>query len=647
MILRTRLLISFSFISLLIVLIFGTVAYRITTESTHNNETRVILSYAKSKANELRSILGNLKPTEQSPFILSDNGNSLNYYIVLNSSNDLVAHSPFNNDITEFLNRFGMQKRTKKKPSGALTLNDQKYLWGMAEIPETGNSLILMHQVNDQAALKKIVSVRLIITGAIVFWVAIWGALIVSSIISKRIRKKNAELLHQSLHDSLTELPNRTLLIERLQQAVNYCRQEGKTLALITLSLSRVKEINDTLGHKSGDILLRKIAPRLQDTLCEPDTIARLSGGEFAILLSNIKLENLTVVANKIITAFEAPFTIGALDIQTGVTLGIAIFPDHSHEPDILSRLSEVALHQAKEKGREFIVYTQDSDPHTIDRLTLMAELRYAIEYNGLDLYYQPQIDIASKQVVGVEALVRWHHRERGFIPPDEFIPKAEQVGLIKPLTTWVLEEAIQQLKLWNKQGINLQIAINISQRSLPGRQLATQISDLLDRINIRSCHLELEITESAIMTETESSLTTMHDLKELGVGLSIDDFGTGFSSLSYLKELPIDTLKIDKSFVMSMLSNNDDAVIVRSIIELAHNMGRAVVAEGVESLEMLEKLELLQCDIAQGYYMAKPMPAHELEKWLSESEWGKNGIIDMEQQCDKRLQNKMRKTAS
>jgi len=443
--------------------------------------------------------------------------------------------------------------------------------------------------------------------------------------------RRQAEETIQRLayYDLLTGLPNRNLLHDRLQQAVVTGQRENKLVAFLLLDLDRFKEINDTIGHQNGDLLLQQVGMRLRNAVWEPDVVARLGGDEFAVLLPKIAAaEHVSIVANKILKALEAPFALEGLSVDVGASIGIALFPEHGEDADLLIQRADVAMYAAKAAGSNYAVYAAKQDRYSPRSLTLIGELRHAIEYEELVLHYQPKVDLKTGRVIGVEALVRWQHPKHGPVPPDQFIPLAERTGLIKPLTQWVLKEVHRQWSEWHRTGLNLPIAVNLSMRNLQDPQLPDQIAEML-RISIGAPDwLELEITESVIMADPTHTMETFMRLDKIGVRLSIDDFGTGYSSLSYLKKLPVDEIKIDKSFVMDMGSNEDDAVIVLSIINLAHNLSLKVVAEGVESQEISEQLAAFGCDAAQGYHMARPMPVTELVGWLKESPWGLKGAL-------------------
>ncbi|MBI3995518.1 MAG: EAL domain-containing protein [Nitrospirae bacterium] len=432
-----------------------------------------------------------------------------------------------------------------------------------------------------------------------------------------------AALEYQALHDLLTDLPNRTLVLDRLKQAVHAASRENKPLALLIMDLDRFKDVNDALGHHHGDLLLKQVGPRVLTALRESDTIARLGGDEFAVLLPATDIDGATVAARKIHEALDRPFVIEGFFLEVGASIGIAVFPEHGEDTDMLMRRADVAMYTAKQSGSGFAVYISEHDRHSPRRLALMGDLRHAVERKELVLHYQPKIDLRARRVVGVEALVRWNHPHHGTIEPDQFISLAEHTGVIKPLTLWVLGEAIRQYLAWREAGITISIAVNLSTRNLQDLQLPEQIDEMLHAHGIRPDWLEMEITESAIMADPARAMEILTRVKTMGIRFSIDDFGAGYSSLSYLRRLPVAAVKVDKSFVIGMDANEDDALIVRSTIDLAHNLGLKVVAEGVESPSVLDRLIAMGCDAAQGHYMSRPLPAADLTRWLAESPWG------------------------
>lgn len=432
-------------------------------------------------------------------------------------------------------------------------------------------------------------------------------------------KAQQAELEHQALHDALTGLPNRSLLVDRLNFGLRTAQRDRTSLALLLLDLNRFKDINDTLGHQVGDQVLREVAARMTMPLRETDTVARLGGDEFAVLLPVVTdLERAREVAARVLEALSQPFEVGELSLDVGASIGIALYPIHAEDGSRLLQCADVAMYVAKQNNSHVALYDACKDHNSVRHLTLTGELRRAIERNELALYYQPKIDLRTQRVCGVEALARWHHPTHGFIPPNEFVAQAEHTGLIQPLTLWAFNTALSQLAEWRGAGFDFDMAVNLSPRNLHEERLPDLLCDLLQRWDVSPDHLTLEITESAILLDPERSLEVVSRLDAIGLHLAIDDFGTGYSSLAQLKRLPVNELKIDQSFIMQMTEDENDLAIVRSTIELAHNLGLKVVAEGVESEEILKRLQGLECDIGQGYFIAHPLPAADLANWLA-----------------------------
>ena len=437
---------------------------------------------------------------------------------------------------------------------------------------------------------------------------------------SKTLRHQAELNEHQALHDSLTDLPNRTLFHDRVRQALASARRDHVPAAVMIMDLDRFKEVNDTLGHASGDELLKQVGLRLSESLRESDTVARLGGDEFGVLLPKVlDAEAAVAVARKLRTTLEEPFTIHGLALQMEASIGIALYPDHGDDVQSLLQRADVAMYVAKEHPAGCEVYTRERDGYSPDRLTLLTELRRAIDRGELLLHYQPKANLRTGEILGVEALVRWQHPERGMIPPDEFIPAAQKTGVIGPLTMFVLDEALRQCRTWTLQGLDLCVAVNLSTRNLLDLHLPEAIAELLARWEVPAGLLELEITESTILADPVRAMQILSRLDEMGVRLSIDDFGTGYSSLAYLKRLPVGELKIDKSFILGMDENENDEVIVRSTIDLGRNLGLRVVAEGVESPQAWSRLAQLGCNVAQGYFLSRPVPAEDLTQWLAD----------------------------
>ena len=434
-------------------------------------------------------------------------------------------------------------------------------------------------------------------------------------------RTKEKERFNQLVsYDSLTNLPNRELFVDRLDQAIGQARRKKETGAVLALDLDHFKRINDTLGHPIGDQLIKAVSVRLLKTLFDSDTVTRISGGTFIILLPRImKTGHAENVANKLLMAFKSPFLVNEHELFTSCSIGIALFPNDGETSDILIKNADAAMHISKERGKDrFQLYSSAIANNSFERLVLENSLRRALERNEFRLYYQPQLDLRTGKSIGVEALIRWQHPDLGFIPPMEFIPIAEETGLIHSIGEWVLKTACEQKKIWDQQGFKyLRVSVNLSARQFHYANLVDMIGDVIKRTGIDAQDLDLELTESTIMEHLEETTETLRKLKEMGTHISIDDFGTGYSSLMYLKTFPIDTIKIDKSFVKDMTTDSDDQAITQAIISMAHSLKLDVVAEGVETKEQLELLRSQNCDIIQGYLFSRPVPADDIPSLL------------------------------
>ncbi len=424
-------------------------------------------------------------------------------------------------------------------------------------------------------------------------------------------------LEHQALHDTLTDLPNRTLLLDRLQQALLAARRGGQTLALVLIDLDRFKDVNDTFGHHYGDLLLRQVVRHLRRVLRESDTVARLGGDEFAILLPEVDRSGVAAAAKKLLAVLDGPFEADGHSLDVGASIGIAVHPEHGHDANALLQRADIAMYRAKGAGLGFAIYDPQRDPHSPDRLELIRELKRSIDEDELVLHYQPKAELKTGCTEHFEALVRWQHPRRGLMAPDEFLALAEHAGLIMPLSLWVLDAALRQVHDWQSVGLDISVAVNFSARTLHDGQLADSVERLLARWKVPARCLEVEITESALVEEPAGALNTLGRLSALGICISIDDFGTGYSSLSYLTRLPAHQIKIDRSFVTDMARNDESACIVRSVIDLGHNLSLEVVAEGVEDQVTWDMLTEMGCDVAQGFHLSRPLTAAEVLPWL------------------------------
>jgi diguanylate cyclase (GGDEF)-like protein len=436
---------------------------------------------------------------------------------------------------------------------------------------------------------------------------------------TNELAAKQAENEHQALHDSLTGLPNRMLFQQRLAAAIDDARERDGRIAVMLMDLDHFKEVNDTLGHHFGDQLLKEIGPRLSTVLRDGDMMARLGGDEFGVLLPDLPEDEVAFsIARRLLEELQEPVSVEGLALDVSGSLGIAIFPTQSRDAESLLRRADVAMYAAKEAGGGYEVYTPEMDQHNPSRLTLVSQVRPAIERGEFEMYYQPKVRLSDGRVAGAEALIRWNHPERGMVSPDEFIPLVEKTVLLSPLTTYVMEHVMRQWRVWADEGTPIPIAINLSPRSLLDRQLPDQVAALLERFAMPPAYLRLELTESFLMADSGRSNAVLHELARTGLSLSIDDFGTGYSSLSHLKALPIDEIKVDRSFVMDMNEDGNDYMIVRATVDLGKNLGLRVVAEGVEDRETFDRLGDFGCDEAQGYYISRPMPLDEFGRWLS-----------------------------
>jgi diguanylate cyclase (GGDEF)-like protein len=431
------------------------------------------------------------------------------------------------------------------------------------------------------------------------------------------IHERERRILRLAYEDTLTSLPNRLQFGATLQTAIVDAAAQGAPLAILLLDLNRFKLVNDALGHGVGDHVLQQVALRLRNTVGAAVHIARLGGDEFAILLEGSGEDEAVGVARKIVMALEDPIDYEGQPVDVGASIGIARFPEHGRTAETLMRNADIAMYEAKSARADHALFDPSRDSSQQLHLSLIGELRLALERDELDLYYQPKLAIGSACVVAAEALVRWHHPQRGFVPPGQFIPFAESTGYIRAISTWVLERAIRQAGEWRRAGHNLQISINLSTKDLLNRELPDMLSAALARHAVPAAAICLEITESGFMEDPDHVLKVLNRLSNLGVSLSIDDYGTGYSSLTYLMRLPVSELKIDRSFIGKLGSDQALETIVRSTVDLGHRLGLKVVAEGVEDPESLDVLAALGCDSVQGYLISPPLPAADFEIWL------------------------------
>ena len=437
----------------------------------------------------------------------------------------------------------------------------------------------------------------------------------------KQIINRQQELEFHALHDDLTGLANRGLLKERLEQSIHNAKQERSSFAVLIMDLDRFKDVNDTLGHAVGDKLLQQVAKRLVELLREVDVVVRLGGDEFSILLPTAQEKQAENIAKKIIEGFQHVFNIDEVPLYIGISIGISIYPQHGVTSEILQQRADVAMYVAKRHKTGYEFYNSKYDEYSVGKLALISDLRNALIDNQLFLEYQPIINIMNKKVISAEALLRWNHPEHGVIYPDKIIPIAEQTGLINPITYWIIDTTAKYNKKLQSAGFDLKVAINLSIYNLQDHKFVEKIIDIFKENGVPASNFIMEVTESVMMTNPNQSIKVLNRLAKLGIEIAVDDFGTGYSSLAYLKLLPISKLKIDKSFIIDMIEDDNDAIIVRSTIDLAHNLGMQVIAEGIEEKEILELLTILGCDLGQGYFISRPISDDNFEEWISHQE--------------------------
>jgi diguanylate cyclase (GGDEF)-like protein len=450
------------------------------------------------------------------------------------------------------------------------------------------------------------------------------GLLFLAILLSLRIvrqrRRTEERVNHIAFHDDLTALPNRLMLTQQLDQALSRHRRTGAKLALLYMGLDRFKVINDSLGHEMGDVLLCQVADRLRAESREGDVVARMGGDEFVVLIEDhANLQDISVYAQRLIDQLSAPYALERNDCHVTLSIGISVFPSDGSDSRALLKAADVAMYRAKEAGRKsYLYYSPSMNVHTLQRLQLESDLRHALERGEFLLHYQPKVDLATGLISGTEALLRWKHPLRGLVPPREFIPLAEETGLIIPIGEWVLAAACARTKAWQAMGwTNLGVAVNLSVRQFADPLLIPKLTRIIRDSGLGPWCLELEITESVVMSHGSVAVEALEQLKSIGVRIAIDDFGTGYSSLAYLKRFPIDTLKVDRSFIRDIPADAGDKKITRAIIAMAHSLKLKVVAEGVETLAQLQFLRAQHCDAVQGYFLYRPLPEHEVAKVL------------------------------
>jgi len=620
--LRHTLLVSFVGLIVLTLLVFGFSAYQIALKSTLETESALLGQLSQERSQQLAAeyrrypTLGKLREHIR---VSQDRGRLL--ILLTDASGKVQGASSESWLATIAAQQLTLPVATQKSAATTVVeLGGHSYTLASAPIAGTPYMLVYISPrgIAADSVLSQLGS-RLGVIGLAIAWIAVWIGLIISTTVARRLKSQTDKLRYQSTHDALTALPNRQALLENLSTAIATAQEKGRSVVLILMDLDRFKDINDTLGHDTGDSLISQLADRLRTSLWEGDTIARLGGDEFGMVLPMANSVDTQRVIDKLRALLAEPFTVHDLSLITDASIGIAHYPEHAQDAGSLMRCAETAMYRAKATRRGHALYDPAQDPYSVDRLALTADLGHALKRGEMFLVYQPKIDVVSRRCIGSEALLRWKHPTRGFVPPDKFIPLAEQTSAIRDITYWTLDVAIAQCRAWQDAGHALTVAVNLSAAMLQDTQLPERIAAQLRTHRVAASLLQLEITETAIMLDPEGALQTLNALDALGVRLSIDDFGTGYTSLAHLRKLPISELKIDKSFILHMLDNEDDATIVNTLIDLAHGINLRVVAEGVETDAILSALTNKHCDECQGYYFSKPLPIEDFMRWLGD----------------------------
>lgn len=630
--LRVKILLSFVLGELLLLTFFGYTAYDTAKITNINNEVALLSSVTTRIADHVAHNIN--RGEKMNPLLApyeSDGASGATYLFVVDQNGTLIAQP----DKVELQHAFQEIRRqfnnTFSHGSGSAEVNGSIYIWATTPVLDTGYSATLVRPalISQAKLFFREMGVSLIVAAVIMLWVASWAAMYVSMLIEKLDEQKNI-LAHRSLHDVLTGLPNRALLNDRLSQLIDVTGRQVTHFAICFIDLNRFKDVNDTLGHHVGDELLLEVSKRLKAHLRKSDTVARLGGDEFALILREVDAAGARLTGEKILQSIKVPIEIGDHKLFVSGSMGVAMYPDQGREVQLLLRKADVAMYAAKRSGTAIEFYRDDYDVFTQDKLELTQQLHEAIESNQLELWYQPKYDIKDKKVIGAEALLRWNHPVLGYIPPPTFIQVAEHSGLINELSRWVLKKAFCDSEVMDKQGFALSISINLSAYNLQDPRFESDVISILDESGIDARKIILELTESAMVINPSQTKELLIRLTDRGFRISVDDFGTGYSTLTNLRRLPISELKMDRSFVGNIISDVGDASIVNAMIGLGESLEIDVVAEGVETPEVLEALRKSGCFTVQGYLISKPLPLTTMMDWLklNESRLGQRGSI-------------------
>lgn len=617
---RNKLILYFATFVMLTLVAFGLSAYHILQEKSADYDMLLLEDLARIQSEDIAGQFRNVESLQQIAAKLKNQSSADHLMLLLDSGYNIIRPAASDDRaLPSFVNQALREMAVNDKASGKFDLVDNTYTWLQSKPAKTNLTIAHIYtSVNNAKLYQSKLIKRLVVMAIIIFWIGVWGALIIATVITRRIAEQQEKIEYQASHDMMTGLHNRNYLASKINQII--ASKKIPSLSVIIIGINRFKEINNTLGHDFGDILLKEFSMRLKSELWSHDTVARLGSDQYALVLPLSDHAHWEVVIGKIEKILQEPFTIQDIRIVTDVSIGISIFPSHGKTASELLRYAEVAMYSAKKSGMLFACYETSKDPYSIERLQLIGELNNALDNNELELHFQPKIAIDSLKLVGCEALLRWNNPSRGRIPPDVFIPLAEQGSLIKSLTEWVLDHSIKQCADWHKTGNRISISVNLSARLLIDDNIIEMVDLYLAKYALSPQYLILEITESAMMVDPGRARSIMEKLANRGVQLSIDDFGTGYTSISQIQHMPVKEIKIDKSFVLNMLEHSGDAMLVKLIIDMAHGMGHQVTAEGIEEQLILDKLKSMGCDIAQGYFLGRPMPLAEFNQYCLRS---------------------------
>jgi len=617
--LRLKLLLMFALGELLLLVFFGYIAYDTAKLTNIKNEIGLLASVTPRIAEDIANNVRDGRSWKSA--LLPDDRESLSeaiYLFVSDQHGNLVSWSgePDIRKIFETVNRH--ISSNPNKLSSSLTVNESTYVWSRSGVADFNYNVTLVRQAHISQAniFFREMGVSLIVAAVIMLWVASWAAMYVSMLIEKLDEQKNI-LKHRSLHDVLTGLPNRGLFNDRLQQLVSLKDRMPMRFAICFIDLNRFKDVNDTLGHHVGDELLLEVSKRLKLNLRKYDTVARMGGDEFALILRNVKPEKANIIAQKLLKEIEVPIQAGGHKLFVSGSMGIAMFPEHGDDVQMLLKKADVAMYAAKRAGSHLEFYVDTHEVFTRDKLALTHDLREAIEQDQLELFYQPKYNTVEQRVVGVEALLRWKHPNEGYISPVSFVQLAEHSGLIHSLSRWAIRRAFLDNTELHGSGIDISLSINLSAYYLQDPKFEADISELLEQLKIDPRKIIFELTESAMFINSAKTNGLLRWLTDLGFRISVDDFGTGYSTLTNLRRLPISELKIDRSFVGNIVSDSEDASIVDAMIGLGESLDIDVVAEGVETEEVMEVLKEYGCCTIQGYLISRPVPIKEFIEWM------------------------------